>query len=164
MIVETVSMISSAVSSVAAVILACLAWVALKKYKSDKWWERRVESYLKVLDALADTKSYYNRELRAEATQSEAPPEQIKNLAERAQGAEQVIQKAIDMAELFISKEAHQRLIEYQIDSASTNRPVDDNGVLTSWVDHVIARLDAITTCQADMIKIAKKDLELPKF
>ncbi len=143
-------------------ILAWFAWTALRDFKSKKWWERRVESYLTVLVALADAKSYYSRELRGEATQSEVPPEQIKNLAEKARSAEQDIQKAIDMAKLFITEEAHQRLIRYQRDYASANRLIDDDGVFTSWTDHLKTRLDAITTCQADMIEIAKKDLELP--
>lgn len=159
---EIANIILSALSTIAAVILAWLAWTAWRDFKSRKWWERRVESYLMVLDALADAKSYYSRELRAEATQSEVPPEQIENLAEKARNAEQDIQKAIDMVKLFISEEAHRRLIRYQKDYASASRLVDDDGVFTSWADHLITRLDAITACKADMVEIAKKDLELP--
>ena len=162
MTIEIANIILSAVSAISAAIVAGVAWAALRRFKSQKWWERRVESHLKVLDALADADAYYDRELRAAVTQSEAPAEQIKDLAERARNADQEIQKVIDLAELFISKDAHRRLIQYKKDIARADQNVGDDGFMKSWTDHIRAGSDATRNCQADMIKITKKDLKLP--
>ena len=153
---------ASAVSAISAAVVAWVALVALRRFKSQKWWERRVDSYLKVLDALADASAYYDRELRAEARGTRSPTPQIEDLMEKARKADQEIAKAIDLAEIFISEDAHQRLIQYKRDITRADRTVDDDGVHIGWAGHLVARSDAITTCQADMIKIAKKDLELP--
>ena len=111
MTIEIASIIASVVSAISAVVVASVAWAAWRSFKSRKWWERRVDSYLRVLDALTDADAYYDCELRAAATQSKASAVQIEDLAQGARNADQEIQKAIDMAELFISKEACQRLI-----------------------------------------------------
>ena len=162
MVIETTNIILSTVSAVSAVVVAVVACVALRSFRSRKWWERRVDSYLKVLDALADSDAYYNRELSTEFTQSEAPAEQMKDLLEKAWSANQEIRKVIDLAELFISNEAHQRLIQYKKDIARASRNIDNDGYMTSWVDHLSSVLEATRACQTDMIRIAKKDLELP--
>lgn len=162
MTIEMFDVIPSAISAISAVVVACVAWAALRRFKSQKWWERRVDSYLRVLDALADASAYYDRELRAEARGNQVPDDQREDLVRRARKADQEIQKVIDVAELFISDEAHQRLIQYKNDSARADRPVDDDGVHIGWAGHLGARSNAIRACLADMVKIAKGDLEIP--
>ncbi|MYD93138.1 MAG: hypothetical protein F4Y02_05480 [Chloroflexi bacterium] len=157
------TVIASAISAIAAAVVAWVAVKAFYRFKSQKWWERQCDSYLKVLDALADADAYYDRELRATARQSDAPDEQIADLLEKARNADREIQKAIDLAELFISKEAHQRLVQYRMDINAAGRTTDEDGTQRNWTSHLIDTSEAIATCRADMIKIAKRDLGLPE-
>ena len=161
-IASTISANSPEISAISAAIVAGVAVMALRRFKSQKWWERRLDSYLKVIDALLDARAYYDRELRAEVRQSSIPDEQLKVLLENARSADQEIQKAIDLTELLISKKAHRRLIQYKKDIALAERTFDDDGFMVDWVRHLSACLDATTTCKADMMEITKKDLALP--
>lgn len=86
----------------------------------------------------------------------------MKVLVEKAREAEEEIQRAIDLAELFISNEAHQRLIQYRKGIALAERTIDEDGGMRSWTDYLSDGLDATTSCQADMIEIARRDLEIP--
>ena len=162
MTIEMLDIIPSAISAISAVVVACVAWAALRRFKSQKWWERRVDSYLKVLDALADASTYYDCELSADVRGAQIPDDQHEELVKRARRADQEVAKAIDLAELFISEHAHQRLIQYKRDIARAERTVNDDRSMRTWFQCLDEGLDAITRCQADMIKIAKKDLELP--
>lgn len=162
MTIEALNIIVSGIAAISAAVVAGVAIVALRRFRSQKWWERRVDSYLKVLDALVDAGAYYDRELRAEVRQSPVPEEHMRVLVEQARRAEQEIQRAIDLAELFISNEAHRRLIQYRKGIALAERTIDDDGGMRSWTDYLSDGLNATTTCQADMIEIARSDLEIP--
>ena len=159
---EALTLIVSVISAISAAVVAYVAWEALRRFRSQKWWERRVDSYLEVLGALSDASAYFDRELLADMRQSPVPAQQTEDLAEKARKADREIRRTVDLAELFISTKAYRRLKQYMQDSARAVRTIDDEGNQVSWTDHLSAGLDAVTTCQADMIKIAKEDLELP--
>ena len=150
------------ISGVSASVLAVLACLVYRRFESRKWWERKCDAYKQILDALADTHAYYDREIRAADQLSEIPEDELAGLVEKYTNAVRDIQKAIDFAELFISNEARQRLVQYKNEMALTGQFSHDGEVYNSWAFHLAEGLDAIRTCQTDMIKITKKDLKLP--
>lgn len=151
------------VAGASALVLAVVAIKAFRSFESRKWWERKCQAYLKVLDALADAEAYYDRELRDAARLSEEPSSDIEGLADKSREAAREIQKTIDFAELFISDEARRRLIRYKNEMVAAGHPIDvDGNEIMDWVSHLIGSSEAIKSSKADMIKITKKDLKLP--
>ena len=153
---------ANVISAASALVLAGVAVKAFRSFESRKWWERKRDAYLEVLDALADDAAYYDREIGAANQLSEVPKDEIKDLADKSGEARRKIRKAIDLAELFISDEAHQRLLQFRNDTAVAGQFVVDDVVDNDWVKYLFDSQDAIAACRADMIEIMKKDLKLP--
>jgi hypothetical protein len=140
----------------AIVIAAISSWItvqlSLRKFRAEKWWEKKVDVYSKVIEALHNSKMFAHYHLEAEYHGSHLLEGQDKELRERAKAANDEILKAIDVGAFIFSDEALARLQKYQKES-------EEAGNHQSWFEYLEADLAATDSCLKDLIQIAKRDI-----
>lgn len=133
--------------------------ISLRKFRTEKWWEKKAETYSSVIDALHKLKNYCQQKLVAEYRPSSYGEN---NLSKEREGelynqykqAHQEVIRAIDVGSFIISEAALKVLSVYQ------NRPEPDWD--TGWLGNIIAQdFKYIATCLEDFKKEAKKDLSI---
>lgn len=138
-------------------IAAVSSWItvnlALRRYHSERWWDRKVEAYTAVLHALHDSKAFSDRNLAALERGAELAEEKTKELSDRAQKATDQILRAMDLGSFLLSDEALNRLRRFRTEE-------DAASDTASWWQHLEADHQATSSCLKDMIEIAKKDLK----
>lgn len=126
--------------------------LSLKKFRSEKWWEKKAEAYSKIVDALHQLKNYCEQKLPAEYGEPSLSPEKEKELGQQHQTAYRELVKALDVGSFIITDEAVKILETYQ------NRP-GLNYYENSLCDIIECDLKYIKECLRDFKLAAKKDL-----
>jgi len=139
------------------VIAAASSWItvqlSLRRFRSERWWERKVLAYEKIIGALHDSKAFADNHLKAEYSDRVVPEEKDKELRARSKAAYEEIAKAIDTGSFLLSDEALSRLKQYEKDAKKAS---DEQ----SWFEYLHADLVATSNCLKDFIQIAKRDLK----
>ena len=128
--------------------------LSLKKFRSEKWWEKKAEAYSKIIDALHQLKNYCDQKLPASYGEFNLSPEKENELAEQYKIAYREFVKALDVGSFIISKEAVKILETYR------NRPqldFNDNPLC----EIIECDLKYIKECLQDFKIVAKKDLDI---
>lgn len=132
------------------------AWVtvklALRRFQSEKWFERRLEAYTRIIDALHHMKQVSERQLRAEELGIEIPSDAEKQLIELYQSSLADLRRITDMGALVFSPEAIVVLEQLNSDLEASTRE-------SSWWEHLDAEAAAVNKCLRDIRQIAKNDL-----
>lgn len=126
--------------------------LSLKKFRSEKWWEKKAEAYSKIVDILHQLKNYCDQKLPASYGELNLSPEKENELAEQYKIAYRELVKALDVGSFIISEEAVKILETYK------NRPQLD------FADNPLCEiiecdLKYIKECLQDFRIAAKKDL-----
>jgi hypothetical protein len=125
---------------------------ALRRFQSEKWFERRVEAYTKVIEALHLMKNYTERQLRAEERGTDIPKEIESELVSSYRKGLADLRRLTDMGALLFSSEAIEVLDTL---NAELKAATDEQ----SWWEHLDAEGAAISKCLARLRPIAKRDL-----
>ena len=138
------------------VIAAVSSWItvqlSLKRFRSERWWERKAQAYEKIIGALHDSKAFADKHLEAEYGGRKVAEEKDKELRARSKVAHEEIEKAIDTGSFLLSDEALSRLKQYQKDMEKASDT-------QMWFEYLEEDLAATSNCLKDLIQIAKKDL-----
>jgi len=138
------------------VIAAVSSWItvqlSLKRFRSERWWERKVLAYEKIIGALHDSKAFADKHLEAEYNGRKISEEKDKELRARSKVAHEEIEKAIDIGSFLLSDEALSKLKQYQKDMEKASDT-------QMWFEYLEGDLAATSNCLKDLIQIAKKDL-----
>ncbi len=126
--------------------------LSLKKYRSEKWWDKKVEAYSKIIDALHQLKNYCEQKLPAEYDGHSLSPEKERELSQQSQIAHREYFKALDVGSFIISNEAVKILETYK------NRPELDY-YKEPFFELIENDLIYIKECLQDFKLAAKKDL-----
>lgn len=126
--------------------------LSLNKFRTEKWWEKKTETYSGIVDALHKLKNYCEQKLEAEYRPNSLSKEKEKELQNQYNQAYQEVTKAIDVGSFIISKEALKVLQDYE------NRPQLNWNENPLW-DIIEHDLDYTKTCLKNFKKEAKKDL-----
>jgi len=128
-------------------------WFNGKVARHQRWWERKMEAYEKVIEALHNSKMFSEQHLEADIRGKEVPKEKGEELRRRAKLAHDEIEKVIDTGTFLLSENAMTRLRQYRKEA---DRATD----ATMWVEYLEADLDTTDKCLKDIIEIAKSDLK----
>lgn len=126
--------------------------LSLKKFRSEKWWEKKTESYSKIVDVLHQLKNYCEQKLPPEYGEPALSTEKELELRQQYQTAYRDLVKALDVGSFIISEEAVKILETYQ------NRP-ELNYNENPLCDIIECDLKYIKECLEDFKLAAKKDL-----
>ena len=135
---------------------AVSAWItaqlSLRKFRSERWWERGAEAYSKVIEALHNLKASAHHHLEAEDKGRKLSEERKTELRNSAEVAGDEILKAINVGSFLLSEEALSRLEKYQ-------KEVEQASKQQTWYDYIDEVRYANDQCLKDFIEIAKRDL-----
>lgn len=126
--------------------------LSLRRYHSERWWDRKVDVYMAVIEALHHSKAYSDENLNALIKDREISEEREKELRTRTSKANDEIQKAMDLGSFLLSEEAMERLNSYKKEESKASEEGD-------WFGYLNADFEATASCLNDMVKIAKRDL-----
>lgn len=141
------------------VIAVASSWItvqlSLRKFRNEKWWERRVTAYERVIEALHQIRIYVALLYDAAAVGKDLSNPEFEELGVKAKKAQLELFRAIDMGSLFLSAEAHQRLLRFRRDQEKIDEWGED-------LLRVMERdLHTTDSCLEDLIRMAKKDLRV---
>jgi hypothetical protein len=136
----------------AVVVAAVSAWLALRRFRSERWWEKKFAVYTSIIEALHQMSSAYNEdfdELRRASTQDN--PLQSAQLSEKYQAANDEIRRAIGLGEFIISAEAVAELRRFRREL---------NKHYEGYFDYLIGSMKVTDDCLGHMRNIAREDLK----
>ena len=139
--------------AIAAVIAS---WLALRKFRTEKYWELRLVAYNDVLNALEKMLSYLDANLldiTHEKTIKDADRAKLEN--KWKEGREH-IEKTRRVGRLLISEEAHQ-IIDIDKKFKEANKDVDPE----DWFSLMEKDWDVLSHVINEFITLSKKDLKL---
>lgn len=131
------------------------AHVAIWKFRSQKWWERRLDAYLDILDSLLAIKSFSVEMLASlKEENTDRAEEEFEEYKKSATRSSYNLLKKADLGTLLLSKQAIAALNQF---AAKFSQIVcnDPNKCFTEVIEH-------INICRKSVIEAAKKDLSLP--
>jgi hypothetical protein len=137
-----------------AVIAFITVRLALRRFYSEKWWERKSEAYTAIFESLHHIRNHADHNLMFFQRHIEIPEEGRKELTEKLQGAIAELRKLNDIGSFLVSKEAVSAL-------AVLFNELDKSTEITNWEKHLQLKLQAVDKCLETMRIIAKKDLSL---
>lgn len=142
-------------SVVVAIIVAVLTvHLALRRFYTEKWWERKSAAYTAIIEALHHVRNHADTNLTFSMTGRELPETGEKELTEKLQGAMAELRKQLDIGNFVLSEEAVATMNKLMTElDASTNT--------NHWQEHLELKLTAVDRCLSNMRHIARKDLRL---
>lgn len=147
------------VGVVIALIASVVTWFfASRRFRFEKMWERKADSYAQVIEALHHAKHFFQEELDAYYMNKDLLDDKENQLKAKAEEAENEIIKAADTGAFLIAEDAVRALRKY-INSESESH----NKAHTSdeYFDY---QLDAVSKCLETVIAIARRDLGTTSF
>jgi hypothetical protein len=87
--------------------------LSLKKFHSERWWERKAEAYSKIIEAFHDLLSYYNALAEDYLTENGVPQQRFDELKARYESARSDVDRATSIGAYIISNEASEALTRY---------------------------------------------------
>lgn len=143
----------------AAIIIAAVSsWItvqlSLRRFRKERWWERKVGAYTNVIEALHNSREFADQHLDAEIGARELSEEREAELREFSNQADREIRKAANTGAFFLSDQAATRLTQFQKEEERAKDAID-------WFTYLEADRDAVNSCLQDIIRIAKTELSL---
>jgi len=137
---------------VAMIVAVLTVQLSLRRFYREKWWERRLDAYIRVIEALhhmmRDLDASYKREIEGRDHESA----HAKELSAKASAGWAEVRKTIDMGQLLLSPEALNVLRHMMEDRL---RP---DHMYFEYLDHTLAE---VRECLPKVIALAKIDLKL---
>ena len=127
-------------------------WFALRRFQSEKWFERRIEVYTKVIEALHYMKNCTERQLLSASRGTEMPKDIEEELVASYCKGLADFRRLTDMGALIFSSEAITVLdtLNTELQAATSEE---------TWWSHLDAESAAISKCLLALRPIAKRDL-----
>lgn len=139
-------------------IAAVSSWItvqlSLHKFRKERWWERKVDAYTSVIEALHNSREFTSQHIDAELGGREVNDEHDAELRAKAKHANEEIRRAASTGSFFLSDQAAARLAKLQ-------QEVEGARNATHWFEYLESDWTAVNACLQDIIQIAKADLNL---
>lgn len=127
--------------------------LSLRRFYSERWWEKKAEAYTAILEALHYMNRSFSEELDAAMEHREIPQGRSDELKQKYHEASDELDKRIDIGQFILSEEAAAELSDL-IKNLAKARGSDD------WTDYVIRSYEATNNTLKRMRAIAKSDLK----
>ena len=141
----------------AGIVTALLAvHLALRRFRTERWWERQAQAYADLISALFDVQRYCRLEVRRVEQGGQFADDYGKDLNARANAGFAEIRKAAALGTFVFGPDTARRLeqLEQQLDDPHYNE---------DFYEEVTAHLHAVTGALKDLKLLSKKDLSLPR-
>lgn len=136
------------------ITLAVSVPFALRRFREERWWERKVEAYVGLFTALFDVQRSLRQRVREVEEAFTTPETFAKELGAKASLGYTEIRRAATIGTFLFSEETADRL-------ASLMEVLDDPNYNLDFHEEDLTNLRAVTTAMADLKPLARKDLAL---
>lgn len=138
-------------------IAGAASWItiqlSLKQFRSQKLWERKVDAYTLILDALHKSKKFSDEHLEAMYKDKEVSDERDKELRKLSKESREELFRAVDVGAFLLCDEVMVVLKEYECE-------IDELYVYETWYDYIDADNTINHRTLRKLIPIARKDLQ----
>ena len=149
-----VAILTAIVSAVVTVVLA------FRRFRAERWWDRRASAYGVIIEALHVMKQGIERNLRS--FEGHRPPqddERHKELIRKYRQASDEVHKAVDTSSFLLSAETVAALGELMSEFQKAREDAGIDGVNPDPYAGLSGELDAVNKCLGKLPEIAKRDL-----
>jgi hypothetical protein len=126
--------------------------LSLRRFYSERWWERTFEAYAAILEALYDMKRYTDDVIEAFESGRELSDEWRKQLHAQWRKGSNEVDKATAIGAFIISGEASRRL-------AKLKKELGAASLEESWFGSLDSEAAALRSCIDEIKDCAKRDL-----
>lgn len=105
--------------------------LALRKYRTEKWWDTKLSCYLDSIAALNNLIVYCDSQLDVEFNEVSYTPEQLKTNEVKFHEARSHLQAQVNLGELLLNKESYKAIFEFNNHLFSAERESDDTKRIT---------------------------------
>ena len=139
-------------------IAAVSSWItvqlSLRKFRSEKWWERKADAYANVIEVLYNSQEFSVQHLEADEEGREICADRDAELRAKSKAAYAEIRRVANVGSFLLSDRAMTRLARLQKEEEKASDT-------THWIDYLDGNWKAVSTCLDDIISIAKADLKV---
>lgn len=128
--------------------------LSLRKFRTEKWWERKADTYSKIIEALYQSKRFTDRHLGEAFGERTISEDHKSELLAAAHVASAEIERITNVGAFLLSEKAMARLAQYE----KAQKHASDT---RDWGEYLERDWEAVSTCLTDMIAIAKEDLAI---
>lgn len=144
--------------AISAVFIAGISsWITVQlsknKFRTERWWEKKVQAYERIIEAFNNSKRFDAELMRAEELHREISEERSDELRNAARNARDEILKASDIGSFLLSENALKILAKYEAESE--NIPRQD-----TWYEHLDLSWSIDNRYMKEFIEEAKRDLK----
>lgn len=128
--------------------------LSIKQFRTQRWWEKKVETYQRVIEAFHKSKNYSSEYLTTESKGREVSEDREAELVKRSKEAHEEISKARDVGRFLLSVKAVNILDEFERKYVNRTRSDDlwkDLAESWSLADHYMKEF--IAEAQKDVHK-----------
>ena len=150
MSLEVAKFLLQAAISVAGAFLA--AYLAGKRFRNERWWEKKAAAYAELVDALHKMKWPYSEHLDAAMEQRDISKDESTSLWEEFKTARRNVWRIADSSSFLISPEVMKAVQKME-------QALGDARTADSWFEHLDAHYGAINSCLSTVKEIGKKEL-----
>jgi len=143
------------IASVIAVVVSAYN-ARFSRFASERWWERKAEAYVQIINALSDLVFYYEQTYNAEFEGRELSDARKEEINRDWQRGFLQVKKASNIGAFMISKKAEDALKQYWGEPTERHDPGD-------WFWHLEYNYSKADECLKQMVICAKADLQVEK-
>ena len=129
-------------------------YFALRKYRSEKWWDKKTESYLEIVGALNGMIRYCDRFLDEALDGKYVSEEQKSELDKIYHDGKALLETQTNIGRLLLSEPAYKNLLTLDLELSKSERLAD----ITKQVAEIRG---AVEDCLHSLIPNARKDLRV---
>lgn len=154
---STITLVAAILAFMASVLAAVVSIynARFNRFAKERWWERKVEAYSRITQALADLVYYYEEHYITQVEGSSLSEEYKKAIGEHWRQGYAEVKKATAIGAFLISVEADGALKKM---AAEKGKGVDPD----DWVAMLESEYDAARDCLKAVVAAAKSDIRAP--
>jgi len=151
---SVISVILEVIKSLLIVVAA--SWVtvrfSLRRFYTEKWWERKAQAYSKVIGSLARMRMYFDRWMEELIEHRVMSGEEKEKFEKEYRLAREVIKNAVAVGSFILSEEAAHILEAFL-------KQLEEEHIRHDWLKDIERHYGQATECIIRLREIAKKDL-----
>jgi len=150
--------------NIVTLIAATLAFIAsliaiyntrFRRFALERWWERKVDAYTRIIESLSDLVDYYRQMCDEEMSPQRTTSEKTKQeMMERSKRGHREINRATDIDAFLISPEAEAALQRFR--QGPEEKPHSQD-----WYSMFENEYSGAEQCLKELVECAKKDLRV---
>ena len=149
---EVVKLIVQISISVGAAFLA--AWLANRRFKHERWWERKANAYSDLIEALHNMKWPSAEHVDAEIERRKLTKQDSEELWAEFKEARRTVWRITETSSFLISSEVLKAVQEMEV---ALNKAKDAD----TWIEHLDEQWAAIDDCVKKIKALGKKELSI---